>query len=194
MSIAYSDRPPSARFLAQLARQKAREAKQQAEWDHRRAKLMETLRQEQLKAAQQEQEAKVQHRLAVQKSAEKCADYVYRHALAEARQMRNRQRWNQLAKDRGANRNRVRAALRSQRARESSQTANLLRCSATTFRKHVESQFSAEMSWENYGIVWQLEHIRPCSSFNLLKQDQQRQCFGFKNLRPSFVEGFQPAG
>jgi hypothetical protein len=41
------------------------------------------------------------------------------------------------------------------------------------------------MTWENWTIdVWHLDHIRPCTSFDLKDEDQQRVCFNWRNLRP----------
>lgn len=39
------------------------------------------------------------------------------------------------------------------------------------------------MSWENYG-EWHIDHIVPCSSFDLTDPKQQEDCFNFKNLQP----------
>ena len=38
-------------------------------------------------------------------------------------------------------------------------------------------------AWDNYG-EWHIDHIRPCSSFDLTIQEQQVQCFNYKNLQP----------
>ena len=39
------------------------------------------------------------------------------------------------------------------------------------------------MSWDNYGD-WHVDHIRPCASFDLTNEDEQRICFHYKNLQP----------
>lgn len=43
------------------------------------------------------------------------------------------------------------------------------------------------MSWDNYGKVWEVDHIKPCSLFNLADPTQQRECFNYSNLQPLFV-------
>jgi hypothetical protein len=50
---------------------------------------------------------------------------------------------------------------------------------------HLEAQFRDGMSWDNYGRYgWHIDHIIPCSSFDLTDTDQQRKCFHYTNLQP----------
>lgn len=54
---------------------------------------------------------------------------------------------------------------------------------------HLESQFAAGMSWNNYGSkkgikCWHIDHIRPCASFDLTCEKQQKECFNYTNLQP----------
>jgi hypothetical protein len=68
-------------------------------------------------------------------------------------------------------------------AKKSDHTLSLLGCSLDTFIRHVENQFTQGMSWENYG-QWHIDHIRPCSSFRLLDETEQKLCFHYTNLQP----------
>jgi hypothetical protein len=43
------------------------------------------------------------------------------------------------------------------------------------------------MTWENHGIVWEIDHIKPCASYNLEDLEEQKQCFNFTNLQPLFT-------
>jgi hypothetical protein len=52
---------------------------------------------------------------------------------------------------------------------------------------YIESKFSKGMSKENYG-KWEIDHIKPCSFFNLIKKEQQLICFNYKNLQPLWRE------
>jgi hypothetical protein len=51
----------------------------------------------------------------------------------------------------------------------------------------MESLFLEGMSWDNYG-KWHIDHIRPCSSFDLSDTEQQKICFNYKNLQPLWAE------
>lgn len=63
----------------------------------------------------------------------------------------------------------------------------LLGCNIFEYKLYLESKFTEGMSWENYGRKgWHIDHIIPCSSFNLLDIEQQKQCFHYTNLQPLF--------
>lgn len=65
----------------------------------------------------------------------------------------------------------------------------LLGCSMSEFRIYIESKFQEGMSWDNYGLHgWHLDHIRPCSSFNLLNPEEQKICFHYTNLQPLWAK------
>lgn len=50
---------------------------------------------------------------------------------------------------------------------------------------HLEQQFTAGMSWANYGSNgWSIDHIVPASSFDLTNESEFRACWGLGNLRP----------
>lgn len=53
-----------------------------------------------------------------------------------------------------------------------------------TFMKYIESLFYGDMTWENYGDYWDLDHIRPLSSFDLLDEFQLKQASHYSNIQP----------
>lgn len=65
-------------------------------------------------------------------------------------------------------------------------TTKLLGCSINEYKQHLESQFKLGMDWENHGVIWEIDHIKPCSSFDLTNVEQQKQCFHYTNLQPLF--------
>ena len=68
-------------------------------------------------------------------------------------------------------------------------TIDLLGCSVEELRIHLEAQFVEGMNWENYGLYgWHIDHIRPCSSFDLTDAEQQRICFHYTNMQPLWAK------
>lgn len=68
---------------------------------------------------------------------------------------------------------------------KSAATLNLLGCSVEKLKKHLEKQFQKGMTWNNYGMYgWHIDHIIPCSAFNLNLESEQRKCFNYTNLQP----------
>jgi hypothetical protein len=65
-------------------------------------------------------------------------------------------------------------------------TVFLLGCSIKYLKYYLEKQFNTKMSWKNYGKYWEIDHIIPCSYFDLSKLSEQKRCFSYKNLRPLF--------
>jgi hypothetical protein len=62
----------------------------------------------------------------------------------------------------------------------------LIGCSIDELKIHLETQFKPEMNWENHGNLWEIDHIKPCNSFDLTKLEEQKQCFHYTNLQPLF--------
>jgi hypothetical protein len=60
----------------------------------------------------------------------------------------------------------------------------LLGCTAQECKQYLEAQFKEGMSWNNHGSYWEIDHIKPCSSFDLTDIEQQKQCFHYTNLQP----------
>jgi hypothetical protein len=61
----------------------------------------------------------------------------------------------------------------------------ILGCSKPDLIAHIEAQFLPGMSWANYGRKgWEIDHIKPCASFDLTQHDQVLLCFHYTNLRP----------
>lgn len=80
--------------------------------------------------------------------------------------------------------------------KKSASTEILLGCSVDFLRKHLESQFTYGMSWDNYGTgkngkgmkEWHVDHIIPCCNFDLSKSEEQRKCFHYSNLQPLWAK------
>lgn len=62
-----------------------------------------------------------------------------------------------------------------------------LGCTIDYFKKYLESKFSKDMSWSNYGKgidKWNIDHIIPLSSFDLTNREQLLKACNYTNLQP----------
>lgn len=91
--------------------------------------------------------------------------------------------------------NRLRSSLRSRirlaigKGKKCAKTMDLVGCTLEDLRKHIEKQFVDGMNWNNYGINgWHIDHIKPCSSFDLTKINEQIKCFHYTNLQPLWAK------
>lgn len=52
--------------------------------------------------------------------------------------------------------------------------------------RHLEAQFTPEMSWKNYGTYWEVDHIKPKSSFHYDSPNDKefKECWALRNLQP----------
>jgi hypothetical protein len=81
-------------------------------------------------------------------------------------------------------RNRLRGALKRDNATKCEATIELLGCDIQFFKKYIEDQFVEGMDWENKNF--HIDHIIPCSLFDLTKEENQKICFHYTNLQPLF--------
>ncbi len=80
-------------------------------------------------------------------------------------------------------------------ARKSAKTEKLVGCAPRELVRHLEMQFTPGMTWENYGAKgWHIDHIKPCSMFNMQDPKHQKMCFHYKNLRPMWGRENQSKG
>jgi hypothetical protein len=52
--------------------------------------------------------------------------------------------------------------------------------------EHLEKQFDENMSWNNYGSYWHIDHIIPVSYFNYTSYEDKefKECWALSNLQP----------
>lgn len=108
----------------------------------------------------------------------------------KARRWKHKDRWNSNKRSAPPEkkivwnlRTRVWKALKLNQATKSETTLSLIGCSVEELRCYIASLFRPGMSWENYG-QWELDHKRPCASFDLTDPNQQKICFHYSNLQP----------
>jgi len=68
---------------------------------------------------------------------------------------------------------------------KSDHTEKLFGCTASFLKMWLELQFQDGMTWDNWSYKgWHVDHIRPCSSFDLKLSDNQQACCHYTNLQP----------
>ena len=70
-------------------------------------------------------------------------------------------------------RHRIIHAIKRSNTTKNTKTTRLLGCSVLELKIYVESLFLPTMTWENYGKLWHIDHIIPCSSFDLTLEENQ---------------------
>jgi actin-related protein len=91
-------------------------------------------------------------------------------------------------------RNRVYQTLKGKN--KSLQTMFLIGCDIDYLMYHIQCQFKDGMTWDNHGTgvngkemkEWHIDHIIPCSSFDLSKPEEQQKCFHYTNLQPLWAK------
>lgn len=88
-------------------------------------------------------------------------------------------------------RDRIQARINEVLRREGAQRSRTLEeycgCTGEELMAHLETQFTDGMSWDNRR-EWNVDHIRPCASFDLTEDEQARLCFNWRNLAPLYAK------
>lgn len=51
-------------------------------------------------------------------------------------------------------------------------------------KNHLENNFREGMTWENFGELWEIHHIKPQNLFNPKVKKEVKECWGLNNLIP----------
>lgn len=80
---------------------------------------------------------------------------------------------------------RLRSAIKlaSKGAYKYKSSLDLLGCDIIFFKKYIENKFTDGMSWDVISLI-DIDHIKPCSKFDLTNIDEQKKCFYYTNLQP----------
>jgi hypothetical protein len=79
-------------------------------------------------------------------------------------------------------RNRIKALLHGKENRKS--TRYNLGCDYDFLKSWLESQFIEGMTFENHGSLWHIDHVIPCSHFDLTNDTEILKCFNWSNTQP----------
>jgi hypothetical protein len=61
-----------------------------------------------------------------------------------------------------------------------------LGCDFIQYKTYLESLFYPEMTWDNWGKIWEIDHIKPISKFNLTIEKNIFKAFNYQNTQPLF--------
>lgn len=85
-------------------------------------------------------------------------------------------------------RSRLRGAINRAGGEKDISAIELLGCPVWHLLAHFDFLFKPGMTRDNHGSVWEIDHIRPCASFDLTQPEEQKACFHWTNLQPLFIE------
>jgi hypothetical protein len=62
--------------------------------------------------------------------------------------------------------------------------------------KHLTPQLKDPMTWDNYGEIWQIDHITPKSWYNYNSAEHPlfKECWALSNLQPKLSEDNRQKG
>ncbi len=95
------------------------------------------------------------------------------------REQRRKQRQKPINRFYQNIRKRLRDVLKGKRAARA-----VVGCSKKELELHLQSQFTKEMQWNNYGTYWHVDHIVPVSHFDLTNEEHCKLVHHWTNLRP----------
>ena len=80
-------------------------------------------------------------------------------------------------------RSRISKLLKQKNADKYNKFYTYLGCSKQDFILYFQAKFKEGMTWKNRHL-WHIDHVLPCSSFDLTKPEEQAKCFHYTNLQP----------
>lgn len=77
-------------------------------------------------------------------------------------------------------RNRVRREIKSGK-----KYLEYLGCDIDSLKKWFEFNFELDgYTWDDYNILWEIDHVKPCATFDMTDESQVHECFNWKNTKP----------
>jgi hypothetical protein len=76
--------------------------------------------------------------------------------------------------------------LKKQSTQKNNTSLKYLGCSLKEYKQHLEKQFKSDMNWDNHGVIWEVDHIYPCSKFDLTIEENIYKCFNYTNTQPLY--------
>ncbi len=100
--------------------------------------------------------------------------------------IKNRRNNDSLFKLKGNLRNLIKNAFLRKFTKKSKKSTEILGTTFEEFQIYIQNQFNEQMSWENYGKYWEIDHIKPVALGK--DEDEIVQLNHYSNLRPLKIE------
>lgn len=81
-------------------------------------------------------------------------------------------------------RNRIRECMKISNIKKYAHTLEILGCPLEFLKDWFKFRFDNDMTFENHGTVWHIDHVIPCSLFDFTDDTEQERCFHWTNLQP----------
>jgi hypothetical protein len=111
----------------------------------------------------------------------------YRESNREALNKKRREGHREYPERRLSQNLRVRLVMAIKRESRAGSAVRDLGCSVLELKAYLEARFKPGMTWENYGKVWQVDHIRPLANYDLSDRQVLMQLVHYTNLQPLFT-------
>ena len=121
--------------------------------------------------------------------AERMKDYnkIYKESHTEERKeyRKNKKENDETYKIEQSIRSKIHTFLRS---KDKKKYSDFVGSNILDYKKWLESNFTSKMNWDNYGILWHIDHVIPSCIFDFLNEDEILFCFNWKNTRPLLAD------
>jgi hypothetical protein len=76
----------------------------------------------------------------------------------------------------------IRNSIKCKGLSKNKKSIDILGCDIEFFKNYLEERFVGDMSWDNYGVIWDIDHIIPLSS--AINEDDVIKLNHYTNLQP----------
>ena len=114
--------------------------------------------------------------------------YAKQHRVKTNLYERNKRKTNLNFKLACNIRSRTNQVFKSQNVKTLNSTIDLIGCSLDFLKKWILHQLYGEMTLENYGNIWCLDHGYPISKINLPNRNDMYKFTNWINLRPMYIK------
>ena len=135
--------------------------------------------------SEQKEQRKQYHKNYVAKNKEHIQEYQKQYKIVNAEKIKqsDKERYNKNKLNKSMS-CWLRTALKENKAER--HWEDLVSYNLQQLKEHLESQFTSEMNWDNYGSYWEIDHVIPQNTFSFETENDVdfKICWSLINLRP----------